>query len=84
LTLNGSVVSSGAAQYQRLQIQEVLWLKLLPGPPAGWLQFDTHEIPYFPVDAVAHQASQPVTGAVYVNGRSYGQRYLELQAHPGW
>jgi hypothetical protein len=72
------VVSSGAAQYQRLQIQEVLWLELLPGPPAGWLQLDTHEIPDLPIDAVAHQASQPVTGAVYINGRPDGQRYLEL------
>ena len=56
----------------------MLWLKLLPGPPAGWLQLDAHEIADLPVDAVAHNAGQPIAGTVYIYMRAYGHGYLEL------
>ena len=76
--VNGFAGSASATQYQFFQIQEMLWLKLLPGPPAGWLQLDAHEIADLPVDAVAHNTGQPIAGTVYIYMRAYGHRYLEL------
>jgi hypothetical protein len=56
----------------------MLWLKLLPGPPAGWLQLDAHEIADLPVDAIAHNAGQLFARTVYMYMRAYAHRYLEL------
>ena len=76
--VNGFAGSAGAAQDQLFQIQEMLRLKLLPGPAAGWLQLDAHEIADLPVDAVAHNAGQIIAGTVYIYMRAYGHGYLEL------
>jgi hypothetical protein len=82
--LNGSANSTDAAEHQFFQIKEMLRLKLLAGPPAGPFQLDAHEIADLAVDAVAHSASQPLTGTVYTYVRAQTDRYLKLQAHPRW
>jgi hypothetical protein len=82
--LNGTADSAGGAQYQILQIQEMLGFKLLPGPFAGWLQFDTDEIADLTVDAIAHNSGQLIAGTLYIQMCANGQRNLELQTHPGW
>src|SRR5271157_4008652 len=73
-----------AAQYQLFQIQEMLWLKMLPGPLVGWRQLDPDEIADLPVDTVTHNSGQIIAGTVHIHMRTYGHRYLELQTHPGW
>jgi hypothetical protein len=82
--MNGSASFVRAAQHQIFQIQEVLRLKLLPGPPAGRRQFDADEIADLPVYAVAHNAGQLIAGTVDLYMRAYGYRYLELQTHSRW
>jgi hypothetical protein len=82
--LNGPASFVGVAQYQIFQIQEVLRLKLLPGPLARRRQFDADEIAYLPVYAVAHNAGQLIAGTVDLYMRTYGYRYLELQTHSRW
>jgi hypothetical protein len=61
----------------------MLGLKLPSGPPAGRLQLDTHEVADLPVDAVAYSPGQLIAGTMYIHMHAYGQRYLELQTHPG-